>query len=95
MRRVWRHQLGQGRLLHGQEGADLVAAWADDADGGGHEEHHEDRRGREHEASRQQQDGARDQDAPPAQAVGMGRQPQRDGHVAQERERQQQADLRA
>ena len=44
------HELGERRLLHGQERPDLVAAGADDPDRRRHQQHREHRRGREGEA---------------------------------------------
>ena len=82
-----------GRLLDGQERPDLVAAGADDADGAAAISSRKKLRvEREHDAGEDHQDRADDQHPPPAEAVGPRREPQRDDRVADQGQRQQQAD---
>ena len=88
-------ELGERRLLDGEERADLVAARADDADRRRDQQHREHRRGDERHAGGEHQDRADDQDPAPPDPVRMGGQPQRDGGVAEERQGQQQPDLAA
>ena len=87
-----RDRLGEGGLLDGEERPDLVAGRRDHADRAGEDEQRDPAREREDDAGDDHQDGAGDEDPPPAEPVGVGRQPQRDDRVADEREGQDEAD---
>ena len=87
-----RDGLGQGGLLDGQERPDLVAGRRDDADGAGQDEQRDEAGEREDDPGQDHQRGAGDEDAPPSEPVGVGRQPQRDDRVADERQGQDDPD---
>ena len=86
--------MSQRGLLDRQERPDFVPAGTDDPDRPRYDEEQEVARPGEGHAGRHHQDRADDQHPPPSQPVGAGRQVQRHGGVADQRERQQQAGLR-
>ena len=87
-----RDGLGQGGLLDGQERADLVAGRRDDADGAGQDQQRDEAREREDDPGQDHQGRTRDEHAAPPEPVGVGRQPQRDDRVADQRQGQDDPD---
>ena len=88
-----RQQLRERRLFDGEERSHLVARRTDHADGGRHQQHDIDGRGDKHQAGGEDEQRADDQHAPAAKTIGVGGQPQRDDDIAEQGQRQQQADL--
>ena len=86
--------MSESRLLDWKKRTDLVATWADDADGPRDQQKDEIRREREREARRRHERSADDQRAAASEPVGPGREPERDQRVADERECEQEANLR-
>ena len=84
--------LGQRRLLDREERPDLVAGRRHDADRAGQDEQRQPGREREDDARQEHQRGAGDQHATAAEPVGVGREPERDDRVADERQGQHDPD---
>ena len=80
-----RHHLRQRRLLDGKERTDLVAAGTDDADRGGREQKIKVVGRKEHRSGQGHKNRADDQHAFAADAIRGGRNPQRNGHIAEQR----------
>ncbi len=84
--------LRERHLLDGEERPDLVPARADHADRGGDQQEGEIAGRHEHGGREDHQHRSGDERPPPAQHVGAGRQVERDGHVADQRQREEQPD---
>ena len=78
-------------LFDGQERADFIATGTDHADGGGDQQPQKILGNGEDDASQKHQQGTDDQHFAPADSIRRGGDPQRDGGVAQQRQRQQQS----
>ena len=84
-------ELRQGSLFDRQERADFVATGTDHADRGGDQEPPKVFGDGEDDPSQKHQHGTEDQHFAPSDSIRRGGNPQRDGGVAQQRQRQQQS----